>query len=131
MNFRIQNLVSASQTEGSVSVFAEETSPGFGPPLHSHVSQIELFHIVKGQHKFRLGDEEITVGPGDCVLVPAGVPHTFQNVDEENGRLHFELLPSGTAEAFFDRLVNDFEGIGDMAAFFGEHGLELLGPPLA
>jgi quercetin dioxygenase-like cupin family protein len=130
MNFRISKLVGASETGGSISVFAEVTTPGFGPPLHSHLSQLELFHIIKGQHKFRLGEQEIVVGPGKSVLIPAGVAHTFQNVDAEDGLLHFELLPSGLSEPFFDRLVNDFEGISNMAAFFSEHGLELLGPPL-
>jgi quercetin dioxygenase-like cupin family protein len=131
MNFRIQNLVNQSQTNGRVSVFEEVTTPGFGPPLHSHDAQLELFHIVKGQHKFVLRDEEIMAGPGDCVLIPAGAPHTFQNVDTEEGLIHFELFPSGTAETFFERLVTDFANIEDMAAFFREHGLELLGPPLS
>jgi quercetin dioxygenase-like cupin family protein len=131
MIFRIRNLVSASQTGSSLSVFAEITAPGFGPPLHNHTSQLELFHIIKGQHKFRLGDQEFVAGPGECVLIPAGAVHTFKNIDTEDGLIHFELLPSGTSEAFFARLVADFEGIGDMGAFFQEHGLELLGPPIA
>jgi mannose-6-phosphate isomerase-like protein (cupin superfamily) len=131
MNFRIRNLVSASQTGSNLSVFAEVTTPGFGPPLHSHTSQLELFHIIKGQYKFRLGDQEFVAGPGECVLIPVGTTHTFKNIDSEDGLIHFELLPSGTSEAFFARLVADFDGIGDMGAFFQEHGLELLGPPIA
>jgi quercetin dioxygenase-like cupin family protein len=130
MNFRIRNLVGARQTDSNVSVFEEVTAPGFGPPLHSHLAQLEIFHIIKGQHKFRLGEQEVEAGPGDCVFVPAGIPHTFQNVDSEDGLIHFELLPSGSAEAFFERLVTDFAGIEDMGAFFHEHGLALLGPPM-
>jgi quercetin dioxygenase-like cupin family protein len=130
MQFKIRNLAGGRQTGGRISVFAEVTTPGFGPPLHRHISQLELFHIIKGQHKFRLDDREIVAGPGECVVIPAGAVHTFKNVDAEDGLIHFELLPSGTEEAFFARLVNDFEGIGDMAAFFAEHGLELLGPPI-
>lgn len=130
MQFRIQNLVSDKQTGGTISVFKEITTPGFGPPLHNHRSQLELFHIIKGQHKFKLGDQEILAGPGDCVFIPAGVAHTFKNIDQEDGLIHFELLPSGNAEAFFARLVADFEGIGDMGAFFREHGMDLLGPPI-
>ncbi len=130
MNFRIRTLVKGSETEERISVFEEVTAPGFGPPLHSHPSQLELFHIIKGQHRFLLGDEELIAGPGDCVVIPAGVAHTFQNVAGEDGLVHFELLPAGAAEPFFDRLVSDFTGIADMGAFFAEHGLELLGPPL-
>jgi quercetin dioxygenase-like cupin family protein len=130
MQFRIKNLVPENQTGGGISVFEEVTTPGFGPPLHNHRSQLELFHIIKGQHKFRLDDQEILASPGDCVFIPAGVAHTFKNIDTTDGLIHFELLPSGTAEAFFARLVADFEGIGDMGAFFDEHGMDLLGPPI-
>lgn len=130
MSFRIRNLVNARQTNNSISVFAEETTPGFGPPLHSHLAQLEIFHIIRGRHKFRLGGQEIEARPGDCVFIPAGIPHTFQNIDSEDGLIHFELLPSGSAEAFFDRLVTDFADIDDMGAFFQEHGLALLGPPI-
>jgi quercetin dioxygenase-like cupin family protein len=131
MNFRIRNLVSERETGGDVAVFAEVTTPGFGPPLHSHRSQIEVFHIIQGQHLFRRADQEIVAGPGDCVLIPVGVAHAFKNIDTTDGLIHFDLLPSGSSEAFFARLVDDFDGIGDMAAFFGEHGIDLWGPPLS
>jgi hypothetical protein len=41
MIFRIKNLIQASQTNESVSVFEEITAPGFGPPLHNHRQQLE------------------------------------------------------------------------------------------
>jgi mannose-6-phosphate isomerase-like protein (cupin superfamily) len=130
MNFRIQNLVNTGQTGSSISIFEEVTAPGFGPPLHNHHNQLEIFHIIRGKHKFRLGEEEIEAGPGDCVLVPAGVAHTFKNIDSEDGLIHFELLPSGSSEAFFERLASDFGGIEDIGAFFQAHGMDLLGPPI-
>jgi hypothetical protein len=103
---------------------------GFGPPLHNHRQQLEIFHIIKGQHLFRLGETEIIANPGECILVPAGLAHTFKNVDQEDGLIHFELLPSGSSEAFFERLAHAFDEIGDMRAFFTEHAMDLLGPPL-
>ncbi len=130
MKFRVANILSGQETEGRVSIFTETTTPGFGPPLHSHPAQMEVFHIFRGQHKFRLGEREIIAGPGECVFIPAGTAHTFKNVDDQEGLIHFELLPSGSAEPFFDRLVSAFDQIEDMGAFFREHGLELLGPPL-
>lgn len=98
--------------------------------MHSHREQLEIFHIIKGQHIFRLGEEEIVANPGECILVPAGLPHTFKNVNQEEGLIHFELMPSGSSEVFFERLTNAFDEIGDMRAFFNEHGMDLLGPPL-
>ncbi len=130
MQFKIRNIVSGSITGGQVSVFEETTAPGEGPPLHSHVAQIEVFHILKGRYTFVVNGKETVAGPGDCLVVPAGAPHTFKNIDASESVMHFELLPSGTSEAFFDRIVADFAGIADVPAFFKQHGLELLGPPI-
>ncbi len=131
MEFKISTLLSGERTGGQVSVFAEVTSPGAGPPLHRHVEQIEVFHVLEGRHKFVLDGEEVIAQAGDCLLVPAGAAHTFKNIDRSEGLLHFELLPSGSSEQFFKKLVEDPAGIADMPAFFREHGLELLGPPLS
>lgn len=130
MIFRIKNLINAVQTDEKVSVFEEQTTPGSGPPLHNHRAQLEIFHIIKGQHLFRLGEQEILASSGECVLAPVGIPHTFKNVDQEDGLIHFELMPSGTSEVFFERISKDFDGINDIGGFFAEHGMDLLGPPL-
>ena len=128
--FKISTLLSGTTTNDRVSVFSEVTSPGSGPPLHSHVAQIEIFHVIEGRHRFVLDGKEMVALPGDCVLVPVGAAHSFKNIDSQEGLLHFELLPSGSSEEFFARLVADPASIADMPAFFREHGLQLLGPPL-
>ncbi|MFW5713181.1 MAG: cupin domain-containing protein [Brevefilum sp.] len=130
MKFQIKNLVSGQASADQISIFEEITKPGFGPPLHNHHDQMEVFHILKGKHLFHLDGREIIANPGDCVMIPSGMSHTFKNDDTDDGLIHFELIPSGSSEAFFDRLVNDFEGIEDMGKFFKEHGLDLLGPPI-
>lgn len=130
MQFRIRNLIRGNQTGNALSGFEEVTTPGFGPPLHNHVSQYEIFHVLKGRHRFQVGDESFVAGPGRCVLIDSKVPHTFINIDDEDGLLHFELLPSGSSEEFFMHLVSDFDSIDDMGAFFQKHGMTLLGPPL-
>jgi hypothetical protein len=53
-----------------------------------------------------------------CVFIPVGFAHTFKNLNTADGLIHFELLPSGTRDAFFARLAADFEGIDDLGAFF-------------
>ena len=131
MQLKISTVLSGARTNDEVSVFSEVTSPGSGPPLHSHVAQIEIFHVIKGRHKFVVNDKETVALPGDCLLIPGGAAHSFKNIDSDEGLLHFELLPSGSSEEFFARLVTDQANIADMAAFFREHGLELLGPPLS
>jgi quercetin dioxygenase-like cupin family protein len=129
MEFEIRCLVGAAESAGAVATFAETTKPGMGPPLHRHHHQAELFHIIKGRHRFVMNGTELEAGPGDCVFVPAGAVHTFQNIDADPGVLHYDVFPAGNIEAFFRRLVaGDFDP-NDIPGFFHAYGIELAGPP--
>jgi len=35
--------------------------------------------IIEGYGKFEMGDETVSVGPGDFLFVPIGLPHRFTN----------------------------------------------------
>jgi quercetin dioxygenase-like cupin family protein len=126
MKFDIKVLVGGGSTDGRMAAFSEKTLPGAGPPMHIHAQQVEVFHVIKGKHLFVVDGNETIAGPGECLLVPSGSAHRFQNVDEEEGMIHFELLPAGSSETFFHRLVaGDFdrERVG---AFFAEYGIALV-----
>lgn len=41
---------------------------------HKHDNE-QIAWIVRGKMEFRLGDERRTCGPGDIVVIPAGVEH--------------------------------------------------------
>ena len=43
-------------------------------PLHTHPHE-QVGHVVSGRMRFRLGDEERELGPGDGYAVPSNVPH--------------------------------------------------------
>lgn len=62
----------------TISLMLGEVQPGDGPRLHRHDYE-EVFVVAEGRGSFVIGDEEIDAGPGDIVLVPAGVPHRFSN----------------------------------------------------
>jgi len=130
MEFKIENLLSGESTQGMMAAFEEITSPGGGPPLHVHRDQVEVFHVIKGKHRFVVNGVETVAEAGACLLVPMGAAHTFQNISTEEGMLHFELLPAGSSEEFFRRIVaGDFEA-EKTANFFQTFGIELVGPPL-
>ena len=123
-------LVSGDTTDGAVSVFEEVVPPGGGPPLHTHRTQLEIFHIIEGRFRFQVDGESLELGPGDCARVPKGAAHAFRNLGDQPGRIHFELLPSGRSEEFFARLAaGDFDPDG-LATFFDEYEIDLLGPPI-
>ncbi len=42
--------------------------------VHAHPHSQVTF-VEQGRFRFRVGDEERVVGPGDCVLIPSGALH--------------------------------------------------------
>lgn len=63
------------------------TAPGGAPPMHSHKGE-ESHVLLKGQKVlYALGDK-IFVKEGPYIVnIPAGMPHSFQNLDDEVAEL--------------------------------------------
>jgi len=55
------------------------SKPGARATTHIHPDTEEAMVIVEGTLEAVLGDEMVTLGPGDTVLAPAGVKHGFVN----------------------------------------------------
>jgi mannose-6-phosphate isomerase-like protein (cupin superfamily) len=45
------------------------------PPKHLHADAHEIQFILEGTGTIWLGDKEVTVKPGDLVVIPKGTPH--------------------------------------------------------
>ncbi|MBR1152378.1 cupin domain-containing protein [Bradyrhizobium sp. AUGA SZCCT0169] len=45
------------------------------PPKHLHANANEIQFILEGTGTIWLGDKEVTVKPGDLVVIPKGTPH--------------------------------------------------------
>ena len=125
--------IQASDSDGALSVFAEEVPPRAGPPLHVHQREHETFVVLEGRVRFHCdGDEEI-LGPGGIVMIPPGAHHTFKNVGAETARVVVTFTPGG-GEGFFKAVeAEGLEPPADMARIAeigAEYGLEFVGPPL-
>jgi quercetin dioxygenase-like cupin family protein len=72
--------------ETPVCVYVTEFERGDGTPLHHHPYP-ELFLVEKNVALFTAGDEELTVGAGNFVLVPAGTPHRYVGASDEPVRV--------------------------------------------
>ena len=70
----------AAQTGGDFSLM-ERTLPAGGrtPPAHRHTSCSEAFFVLDGVITFWVDGDQVAGGPGDFLLVPRGVAHTFGN----------------------------------------------------
>lgn len=114
------------------------------PPLHIHHTEDELFHVLEGEFRFQLGEAEVVARPGEMILTPKGVPHTYRIESPVGGRW---LVV--TTHGDFERFVRDVgrpatslelptpagpptaEGARELGAIAVRHGIELVGPPLS
>ena len=142
MSTLVTPLVSSADGTDGISVLANLAPHGDSPPLHVHHSEDELFLVQEGRLRLRVGDEDLTLGEGEAVLAPKGVPHTYR---VESDRARWLVT---TAHGHFERFVRSVgrpaeradlpeppppptpEQAEAFAAVCREHAIELVGPPL-
>jgi quercetin dioxygenase-like cupin family protein len=93
-------LVDASHGSESLHVGHLTLSPGSSVTTHIHPDTEEAMVIVEGSLEAILGDETVTVGPGDTVLAPAGIKHGFVNRTQEAAKL-LAVFPQTSFERVF------------------------------
>jgi quercetin dioxygenase-like cupin family protein len=124
-------LLRGQQSNGSVAALEVRNAVGEGPPLHIHTREDETVYLLAGEVRWKLGDERFTSRPGSFVFIPRGVAHTWQVIGEEEARMLVSFVPAGM-EGFFDRLAGSTGFDPDaFRAAAAEHGMEVVGPPLA
>ena len=69
----------------SLSAFIYNLPVGKRIPLHKHPTTDELFYIIKGRFRFRVGEKKFVAVPGDVVQGKMDIPHTFENIGDEPG----------------------------------------------
>jgi uncharacterized cupin superfamily protein len=134
------NLVTVKATDagGRATVVEFLNPPGFAPPLHRHTVEDEMFLLLSGRATFLCDGQRLAAGPGDFVLLPAGLAHSFLVGPDEPLRTLQITTPSGFEQfaaavggpATARRLPAP--GPVDPAALAHAaqlHGVEILGPP--
>jgi mannose-6-phosphate isomerase-like protein (cupin superfamily) len=101
-----------------------------GPARHLHYDQDEWFYAVEGEFIVEIGQERITLNPGDSVLAPRKTPHVWAHVGETEGRMLITFVPAGQMEAFFREVTKADAMPPQDPELWRAHGMELLGPPL-
>lgn len=131
-----------SATDG-LSLLESRAPFGDSPPLHIHHREDELFFVLEGRFRFRVGDAEVARGAGEALLIPRGVAHTYRVESPEGGRW---LVV--TSHGDFERLVRAVcrpadrpglperagpptpEEVGRLSAAALAEQIEIIGPPL-
>src|SRR5204863_3050509 len=76
----------ADQTGGKFAAVEFWGPRGFGSPIHVHSGDDESFVVLEGEVRFRLGDEDVDVGPPSFVYGPRGIAHGFTR-NSDSGRV--------------------------------------------
>jgi quercetin dioxygenase-like cupin family protein len=126
-----------------ISVIESVAPYGDSPPLHIHRTEDELFHVLEGTMRVRLGDAEIVAEAGDVLLAPKGVPHTYR-VESADGARWLVTTTGGDFEAMVRAASRPagHDGLPEpsgpptpeqqaaLAAVCEANGIDLVGPPL-
>jgi quercetin dioxygenase-like cupin family protein len=57
--------------------------PGERNPLHSHPNCEEFLYVVSGACEHKLGDDMVTLNPGDTIRIPRNVRHWARAIGSE------------------------------------------------
>ncbi len=57
--------------------------PGGGMPRHTNAVEHEQY-VLQGRARITIGDETYEVQAGDVVFIPAGAPHSYENIGQED-----------------------------------------------
>lgn len=78
--------VSAQAGGNQLSVVEQRAPKGYSPPLHLHRAQDEIIHVLEGEFRIMVDDQEKRLKAGDILLIPKGTPHSFIIESPEDGR---------------------------------------------
>ena len=93
----------AADTGGELVAVEFHVHPqGKVPGAHVHPVQEERFEVVSGVMKFKLGRKLVTAGPGETLVVPAGISHKFENAGDEPAVLRVEVRPALRMEQLWE-----------------------------
>lgn len=76
--------------------------PGGGVTPHHHPAMEERFEVLAGRPSFLAGRRWRTAAPGETVVVPAGVRHSYRNDGDEVVHMVCQARPPSTLQEFLD-----------------------------
>ena len=128
--------------EDGICVVEHRMPFGDSAPLHVHRQEDEAFHVLEGRMRFQIDGQERLAGPGDTVIAPKGLPHTYRVESREGARTltitrgsDFEtMLRQASRPAEQPELPPLMEPTPEIIAALvqlcAENGIDIVGPPL-
>lgn len=142
-NTRVAIRVASADGADGLSVIEHWMPHGESPPLHIHRAEDEVFHILEGRYRFRVGDRDFEAGVGETMLAPKGVAHHFRVVSPNGGRCltvtrgaDFEQMVRAVSRparepGLPEQVTVDADAAERLFRLCAEHGIDLIGAPLS
>lgn len=74
MTFNVEH----SATNGRFAFVDTTGKPGNEPPPHYHLYENEMYYVLEGAMRAYCGDQVLTVGAGESLFIPQGMPHALK-----------------------------------------------------
>jgi quercetin dioxygenase-like cupin family protein len=103
-------LITGDDTDGQYALLQFHGAHGVEPPPHLHSDEDETIYLLEGEVTFLVGGETIHAVPGDVVVVPRGVEHTFTS--HNRGVKFLMLIAAAGFERYFWELSVPAEFMG-------------------
>ncbi|WCD99650.1 cupin domain-containing protein [Streptomyces sp. HUAS 31] len=101
----VRLLADSGQTGGALSTQRVTLTGGAdGAKPHRHDNSAEMFFLLDGAAEILSGDDVVTAGPGDLVVVPPGKPHAFAAVPGADADLLIVITPGVERFEYFRHL---------------------------
>jgi quercetin dioxygenase-like cupin family protein len=127
-----------------ISVLLFHAPSGTAPPWHVHHTHDEVFHVLEGEVTWRVGEEDAVCRPGDTLLAPKGLPHSYR-VTSPIGARWLAITAGADFEGFVRALSRPAErpdlpeptgpptaeDLARLRTIAGQNGIEILGSPVA
>ncbi|MEA2449762.1 MAG: hypothetical protein QOG63_1694 [Thermoleophilaceae bacterium] len=98
-----RRMLTGATTGGGFGLVEHDLPPRqLGAPMHTHAHEDEYSYVLSGRLTAQIGDDVVEAGPGELVVKPRGIPHTFWNAGDEPVRFLELISPAGFEEYFFD-----------------------------
>ncbi|HUJ44285.1 MAG TPA: cupin domain-containing protein [Opitutaceae bacterium] len=135
MGGRFDLKVSSRDTGGDLCIYDTIREAKGGPVLHRHHSQDEWFYVIRGEFIAQVGDDTLSLHPGDSAFAPRMVPHAFAKISDGEAQMLILFQPAGSMEDFFAQMARIGKDIPHhpeivLKKLWAEHGMEVVGPPL-
>jgi quercetin dioxygenase-like cupin family protein len=101
---RFRYKLESADSAGRLAVLEVEIPPHTLVKPHCHSREDEFSLVTNGTVGVRVGDRELTAGPGCYLVKPRGTPHAMWNAASTPATVIEMLSPAGM-EAYFERLA--------------------------